>query len=221
VFIFDNRCEMTVKERLKEVRINNKLSQTDFADRLNVSRSTLMLIEQGKREINTKILEALKFEFKISSDWMLYGDERDYVRDLNDMMMSLTSSERKLKEIRPFVEELTIIARIKALETQTPQHVQDQKFTNLIQLIYSSSVKEFEKMISSSTVVGFDLKSFEYSLDKLVINIRLLDDFFFTELEPHINRWKTEIITEYWDTRKDKGEKPGQSIFKFDPEDFQ
>jgi len=68
---------MTVSERLKKIRTNEKLSQTEFAERLNVSRSTLMLVEQGKRDLNTKILEALKKEFNISADWLLFGDYKE------------------------------------------------------------------------------------------------------------------------------------------------
>lgn len=77
---------MTVSERLKKIRINENLSQTDFAEKLNVSRSTLMLVEQGKREINAKILESLKKIFNVSADWMLFGEETEKTDDLKSLI---------------------------------------------------------------------------------------------------------------------------------------
>lgn len=84
---------MTASERLKKIRIEEKLSQNEFAERLNVSRSTLMLIEQGKREINTKILEVLKSEFSISADWVLFGEKSDNTDDLKSLLDDFNKSK--------------------------------------------------------------------------------------------------------------------------------
>ncbi len=84
---------MTASERLKNVRIEEKLSQNEFAERLNVSRSTLMLIEQGKREINTKVLEALKNKFGVSADWVLFGEDTGKGDDLNTLIDNFNKSK--------------------------------------------------------------------------------------------------------------------------------
>lgn len=65
---------MTVGEKLKKIRIENKLSQNDFATRLCVSRTTYLLVEKGDREISVKMLDTLYNEFQVSSDWILYED---------------------------------------------------------------------------------------------------------------------------------------------------
>jgi len=65
---------MSVGERLKKVRQEQKISQNEFSEMLNVSRSTYLLVEKGEREINFKMLEALKNEFGVSSDWLLFGE---------------------------------------------------------------------------------------------------------------------------------------------------
>ena len=65
---------MEIGKRVRKIRIDNRLSQNEFADKLNVSRSTLMLIEQGNRKINIKILEALKTKYCVSTDWILFGE---------------------------------------------------------------------------------------------------------------------------------------------------
>ncbi|WP_321319870.1 helix-turn-helix transcriptional regulator [Labilibaculum sp.] len=120
---------MTVCERIKKVRIEEKLSQNEFAERLNVSRSTLMLIEQGKREVNTKVLEALKSEFNISADWVLFGSDVGVSNDSEELilrrMRELSMLTPCLTHFMPFIESLENFAqkdsktyeRIKAIRT--------------------------------------------------------------------------------------------------------
>ena len=116
VLIFNNYCEMTVSERLKKVRVEEKLSQNEFAEKLNVSRSTLMLIEQGKREVNTKVLEALKKEFNISADWLLFGETAPEM-DLNPLIEDFNKSNELLTILEIYVDswvELVIFHAVKA-----------------------------------------------------------------------------------------------------------
>lgn len=101
---------MTVCERIKKVRVEEKLSQNEFAERLNVSRSTLMLIEQGKREVNTKVLEALKSEFDISADWVLFGSDAGVSNNSEEQnsrrMLELSILTPCLTHFMPFIEAL-------------------------------------------------------------------------------------------------------------------
>lgn len=64
-------------ERIKEVRLNNRLTQKQFAEQLGVSLSSYLLIETGKRSINIKILESIHEKYAISSDWLMFGDKNN------------------------------------------------------------------------------------------------------------------------------------------------
>lgn len=48
-----------MKLRLKELRLERKLSTTDLAEKAGVSRGYISLLENGQRQINAKMLEAL------------------------------------------------------------------------------------------------------------------------------------------------------------------
>lgn len=92
---------MTVSERIKELRKKENLSQSEFAEKLNVSRSTIVLIEQSKREISTKMLEAIKNEFKISADWVLFGEceEKIYPERIKSIALATTHMYQVVKPI--------------------------------------------------------------------------------------------------------------------------
>ncbi|MXS70258.1 helix-turn-helix domain-containing protein [Flavobacteriaceae bacterium W22] len=50
---------------LQKLRINNKLTQTQLAEKLGVSRSTIAKIENGKLTLTVKMIENIKFHFNI------------------------------------------------------------------------------------------------------------------------------------------------------------
>lgn len=62
---------MDFKEKLKEERINNNLTQKDFAELLGVSKSCYAGYEQGYREPDFKTLVKICNILKISSDYLL------------------------------------------------------------------------------------------------------------------------------------------------------
>lgn len=62
------------REKFKQIRIERKLNQSDFAHRLKVSPSFISEIEAGKKLPGAEILVSLKRHFNISLDW-LFGEE--------------------------------------------------------------------------------------------------------------------------------------------------
>lgn len=68
-----------MKNRLEELRIKNGLTQQELADRVEVSRQTIISLENGR--YNPSILLAFRlarlFDLKIE-DIFLYSDEEEY-----------------------------------------------------------------------------------------------------------------------------------------------
>lgn len=60
-----------VAERIKEIRIENKLSQTKFGDILYVSQDTVSLWENGKSLPNAEQIIEICRRFNISADYLL------------------------------------------------------------------------------------------------------------------------------------------------------
>jgi len=59
---------MVICERLKKIRLDNNLTQEEFANIISVSRSSIALYERGSRLPDISILEILCFKFNLPLD---------------------------------------------------------------------------------------------------------------------------------------------------------
>lgn len=57
--------------RIKELRLENKLTQKDISEKLEISRSLYSLYETSSRSIPLKILIKLSKEYNTSIDYIL------------------------------------------------------------------------------------------------------------------------------------------------------
>ena len=65
---------MTINERVKELRKALKLTQDQFADELNITRSSLSVIEIGKTAVTERNIKEICNKFKVNQDWIRYGE---------------------------------------------------------------------------------------------------------------------------------------------------
>lgn len=65
---------MTVNDRIKEVRKNSGLSQTDFAERLGTTRGVITNLEGGKTTPNDPFVKLICREFNVSESWLRTGE---------------------------------------------------------------------------------------------------------------------------------------------------
>lgn len=75
---------MEMHERIKKVRTNNKMSQSEFAERLGVTRSVISNIELNrlaKPEQKVSLIKLISKEFNISEEWLLNGIEPMFVEE--------------------------------------------------------------------------------------------------------------------------------------------
>lgn len=59
-------------KRIRELRIQNKISQVDLAKRLNVTKQAISSYENGNRSPSHEIIISLSRHFNVSTDY-LYG----------------------------------------------------------------------------------------------------------------------------------------------------
>jgi transcriptional regulator with XRE-family HTH domain len=69
---------MSFGEKLKELRLREELSQEQFAERLNVSRSAVAKWEAGAGIPETENLLVIAREFSVSLDWLLSVNQETY-----------------------------------------------------------------------------------------------------------------------------------------------
>ena len=62
---------MKMYERIRELREDNDLNQTQLANKLNVSQSTYSRYESGQLDVPTEVLISLSKFYKVSVDYIL------------------------------------------------------------------------------------------------------------------------------------------------------
>lgn len=79
----------TIHDRIKKVRLSEKLDQEQFSISLNLKRNSISLIENKKRNPSDRTIADLCREFNINEDWLRTGNGGD-----ENMYFHLTSSEK-------------------------------------------------------------------------------------------------------------------------------
>lgn len=65
--------ELTIGERIKNVRDSLDITQAVFAEKLGTARNTIANYEIGRREPMEATIKAICREFNVSYDWLKYG----------------------------------------------------------------------------------------------------------------------------------------------------
>lgn len=65
---------MIMNERVKKIRLSENLNQSEFADKINISRSHLSLIENGVRSVTDRVINDICREFNINENWLRNGE---------------------------------------------------------------------------------------------------------------------------------------------------
>ena len=65
---------MTKNERVKKVRKELKLNQTEFGSKIAVAQSYMAAIESGGREVTPKIFKLICNEYGVNDTWLETGE---------------------------------------------------------------------------------------------------------------------------------------------------
>lgn len=86
-----------IRNRLKEIRkINNNITQEEFAKKLKVPQSTYACYESGKSKIPDIVIDAICLKFNINEEWLRDGKEP---RD-----KEMTEREQKIKQLEKVLD---------------------------------------------------------------------------------------------------------------------
>lgn len=141
-------------ERLKELRLENKLTQKQLANELNVSQTAIALWEKGKRQPDMQTLEQLAQLFEVNTDFLI-GRSNDYTL--------------KVTEYDPEDSTKRILAYCKAIQnfTKEEKEYNTSVFINYI-LKNNFSRNELEKLVEYAEFLKSrrgTRKSKDYSMD--------------------------------------------------------
>ena len=83
--VYDNEI---VGKRLKILRQNKGLKQSDLANYLGIAQATYSAFETGKNDLSVQTLFRISDFYKISTDWILGLNENMSESDFDDTEMS-------------------------------------------------------------------------------------------------------------------------------------
>lgn len=90
-------------QRLKELRTERQLSQSDLASALNISNRTISMYEQENSEPNIEILIKIAKYFGVSADYLLgLTNVKEINPEVSFMSNYLGLSERTIKELHEY-----------------------------------------------------------------------------------------------------------------------
>lgn len=69
---------VSLGERIKSIRINNKLTQSEFGDLLGVGQSHIANIEKDQKTPSDIFIKVLSLQFGIREEWLCSGEEPMY-----------------------------------------------------------------------------------------------------------------------------------------------
>lgn len=76
-----------MNERIRKIRLQNNLNQTDFAKRISVSRSAVCKMESGENSPSEQTISLICKEFNVNEDWLRTGLGETYIEVSNDMQI--------------------------------------------------------------------------------------------------------------------------------------
>ena len=89
-----------IGKRIKKVRKEHGLSQSDLADKMNVSTSYVSDIENGKINFSLDSIMRLTEALQIAADWLLQTDipsvKNIHAAEIDNLLSDCSSSEAQL-----------------------------------------------------------------------------------------------------------------------------
>ncbi len=64
-----------VKNRIKKIRNDNKLTMEQFGNRIGITRSSVSLLESGKNNPSEQTIRLICQEFNVREEWLRTGEE--------------------------------------------------------------------------------------------------------------------------------------------------
>ncbi len=106
----DKKQREAIGSRLKEVRLFNKLEQTELANRAGLSQAIISQYEHGLTEVPLSFIKFLVKTFGVSGDWVIFGTSGSpSERGQKEIEVSLLSPQmRKTSKRKPSSEFLGV-----------------------------------------------------------------------------------------------------------------
>jgi transcriptional regulator with XRE-family HTH domain len=81
---FLRKEELLMNERIKRIRNSLNISQTDFAQKLSISRSAVCKMESGENYPSEQTIKLMCGEFSVNEEWLRTGKGEMFIEKSKD-----------------------------------------------------------------------------------------------------------------------------------------
>ena len=86
---------MLIGERVRSIRKQLGLNQTEFAARIGMTQGYITSIERGTRDVNSRLVKLICETFSVSENWLFAGDG-DMFQDNDHLLLANLTRKHKL-----------------------------------------------------------------------------------------------------------------------------
>lgn len=169
---------MKINEKIKQLRLENKMSQKELSQKLGISLSMLQKYEYGDYKINNEVLLKILDIFKLS-----IRDFKDYIDKETENDLKITSEINDFLGNRPFISHDMFIKVLESLNFQIInfKEKRDLTYYDKISDTFIITIKSKETIIDLNYNQFINLKSLVGGSSKSIIENFLI--FISTENE--------------------------------------
>lgn len=99
---------MTINERIKVLRNELNLTQTEFADRLGLSQNTIANYECGRRNLSDQTIKSICREFNVNVLWLENGEGEMFLPEpeglLDELAVQYNLNDTEIKILQNYLE---------------------------------------------------------------------------------------------------------------------
>lgn len=77
-----------MKDRIKSIRRNQRLSQEQFGNRLGIKKSSVSLLESGKNSPSEQTIKLICSEFSVNEDWLRTGEGEPFIKRTRNQLIT-------------------------------------------------------------------------------------------------------------------------------------
>ena len=90
---------MTIANRISKIRSELNLTQTDLAEKLNISKSAVSHMERGERAVTERTISDICEKFNVNREWLTEGIGDPFTEHETESVLDLLKKEYNLDEL--------------------------------------------------------------------------------------------------------------------------
>lgn len=143
----------TLQQRLKELRLENQLTQKELADKLKVSQNAIFNWEKGNRKPSKEMIEKIAFLFHVSPAYLMGWDSgititsKDGIKHTLDLHTFIPNDKLSLEEDRRIASDALIEQMKQEILLNTLQEFMNYPENQIVEIMKSLNREGQEKVI--------------------------------------------------------------------------